>query len=153
MILELADGTRYKLPDVDYETYVANFPWTGSSDMAYAAYLRSKNMHQVQDFREEALTGARLIVVKDEQELSFALITRVEEPDEMAQAWLKHGQEFPYHDRELGPSADRYERAALGVLADLCDRKSIKHELYMVDAAVREEIVQTMASIIKEAMQ
>lgn len=61
---------------------------------------------------------------------------------------LKHGNEYPYHDR---PATDWAERAALGVLADLTDRRGIKHELRNIDADIRVEIVESLAAIIRAA--
>jgi hypothetical protein len=62
---------------------------------------------------------------------------------------IKIGQEYPYNDR---PPKDKYEVAALGILADLNDRRGIKHELADVDVSIREEIVESMANIIRKAM-
>lgn len=63
---------------------------------------------------------------------------------------IAQGTQSPYH--EQAPT-DKYEAAALGVLADLGDRKGIKWELEGVDLDVRKEIVASLAQIIKEAMQ
>lgn len=73
---------------------------------------------------------------------------------DIADIRLKHGEEFPYHER---PPKDWAERAALGVLADLCDRRGIKHALYDVecsadeDDCIRVEIVTSLAEIIRRA--
>lgn len=61
---------------------------------------------------------------------------------------LNFGQEFPYHGRS---AEDTAERAALGVLADLCDRKGIKHQLDDIDDDIRDEIVESLAAIIRTA--
>lgn len=63
---------------------------------------------------------------------------------------LAHGEKFPYHNK---PPKDWAERAALGVLADLLDRRGIKNALWDCedDEEVSEEIVTTMADIIRTA--
>lgn len=61
---------------------------------------------------------------------------------------LKHGAEYPFNGR--APTDDA-ERAALGVLADLCDRRGIKHELQDTDDDIKEEIVTSLAAIIRLA--
>jgi hypothetical protein len=63
-----------------------------------------------------------------------------------AQWWLDHGNEFPFHEK---PATDWAERAALGVLADLTDRRGIKHELRNCDDDVKAEIVESLAAIIR----
>ena len=62
---------------------------------------------------------------------------------------IEHGRKFPYNDRQ---PADKYELAALGVLADLCDRRGIKHELDDTDDDIKEEIITTLAAIIRDAV-
>jgi len=62
---------------------------------------------------------------------------------------IKMGMEYPYNERE---PIDNYELAALGILANLNDRRGIKQELRNVDLDVREEIVTSLADIIREAM-
>ena len=61
---------------------------------------------------------------------------------------LERGEEYPYHGQK---PKDWAERAALGILWDLSDRRGIKHELDEVDQDVRVEIVQKMAEIIRAA--
>ena len=65
------------------------------------------------------------------------------------QDWISHGAEFPYV--EGFAAGDQAEAAALGILANLCDRRGIKHELQAVDEDIRREIVTTMAEIIRAA--
>jgi hypothetical protein len=48
---------------------------------------------------------------------------------------------------------DKAHVAALGVLANLCDRRGIKWELRAIDDDIKREIVDTMAAIIREAMK
>ncbi len=68
---------------------------------------------------------------------------------------LELGREFPYNDR---PPKDWAEAAALGILADLCDRGGIKHALEDVecsddeDESIRNEIVMSLAMIIRRAV-
>lgn len=63
---------------------------------------------------------------------------------------LEHGAQFPYHDK---PPKDWAERAALGVLADLLDRRGIKNALWDCedDKETTEEIVTTLGDIIRAA--
>ncbi|EOZ8645452.1 hypothetical protein ACQWTT_001203 [Acinetobacter baumannii] len=69
---------------------------------------------------------------------------------------IEFGKEYPYDCNESGemPTPLTPERiAAYGILADLLGRGGIKHELDNIDLDIREEIVETMAGIIKEAMK
>lgn len=69
---------------------------------------------------------------------------------------LRRGQRYPYHQNpEAGfpyteiQSAAHY--AALGVLADLNDRRDIRQELDLVDYDVRQEIIESLTGIIEDA--
>ena len=62
---------------------------------------------------------------------------------------LEHGAKFPYDGD--GPAIDWAHAAARGVLADLCDRRGVKHELREVDDDVRVELVASIAAIIRAA--
>lgn len=84
-------------------------------------------------------------------------------PEEYARHRIEHGREFPYDgiweatgpDPELTPvpsADDPHFVAARGVLADLCDRRGIKWELSKVDHETREEIIATLAGIIRMAV-
>ena len=78
---------------------------------------------------------------------------------EAARAKLEHGDKFPYDagkefwddDRHSPPTKDWAHRAARGVIADLWDRRGIKHELDEVDHDVRGELVAGLAEIIRLA--
>lgn len=61
---------------------------------------------------------------------------------------LAKGVEYPYHGRKPN---DWAEAAALGILYDLNDRRSIKQGFYGLDDGVKVEIVEKMASIIRAA--
>lgn len=61
---------------------------------------------------------------------------------------LLMGEKYPYHGK---PPVDWAERAALGILYDLSDRRGIKHGLADVDREVRVEIVETLAATIRAA--
>jgi hypothetical protein len=61
---------------------------------------------------------------------------------------LEQGVNYPYDYRE---PIDAAHRAALGVLADLTDRRGVGHELTNVDLDIKVEIVETLAAIIREA--
>lgn len=66
----------------------------------------------------------------------------------IAEIRLGQGAKYPYHGK---PAEDWAERAALGVLADLCDRRGIKHELQDTDADIKREMVKSLAEIIRAA--
>lgn len=61
---------------------------------------------------------------------------------------IRVGCEYPYDGRTPKDWADK---AALGILRDLSDRRGIKHELGAVDDDVRPDIVDAMAEIIRVA--
>lgn len=63
---------------------------------------------------------------------------------------FKFGQEFPYHGQH---ATSQYEVIALGILADLNDRRGIKGELQAVDMDVRTTIVKALAAIVKEGIE
>lgn len=67
---------------------------------------------------------------------------------DIAKRTLEFGNEFPYHGK---PAVDWAERAALGILADLCDRLGIKWEFEQVDADIRPDIVEAVAAIVRAA--
>lgn len=75
---------------------------------------------------------------------------------------IEMGNKYPYDasdawnqkesdEREALPPADFAHSAARGILFDLCDRHTIKRGFYNVDEAVRFEIVETLAKIIRAA--
>lgn len=70
---------------------------------------------------------------------------------------LEQGNEYPYDrpdDYEDGatfPATDWAHAAARGIIADLSDRRGIKHSFGDVDEDVRKELVQSIAEIIREA--
>jgi hypothetical protein len=66
-----------------------------------------------------------------------------------AKFWLEHGQQFPYAD-DFVPS-DAADKAALAILANLCDRRGIKQELRAVDNDVRHDLLRDVAEIIRAA--
>lgn len=66
-----------------------------------------------------------------------------------ASFWLEHGQQFPYAE-EFAPT-DAADKAALGILANLCDRRGVKQELRAVDDDVRQELLRDVAEIIRAA--
>ena len=63
---------------------------------------------------------------------------------------LMIGREFPYGG--VKPK-DAAERAAQGCLADLLDRRGIKWSLQEPDEETQQEIADTLAAIIREAMK
>lgn len=79
-----------------------------------------------------------------------------------ARFWLKHGADFPFDapdswwrsENNITPAPaakDWAHAAARGILADLGDRRGIKHELDALDEDIRIELVGSLADIIREA--
>lgn len=75
---------------------------------------------------------------------------------------LLHGDRFPYDHlqdedwdgkdgEKLFPPVDWAHRAARGVIANLLDRRTVKWALEDVDADVRQEMIATLAQIIRDA--
>ena len=67
---------------------------------------------------------------------------------------LRQGVRYPYHrtaDGEAYEPEDWCERAALGILYDLGDRRGVKHELERIDADVRADLVRDLSDIIRTA--
>ena len=73
---------------------------------------------------------------------------------------LEMGDEYPYDGtddfwngkEDAAPPQDWAHRAARGVIADLTDRRKIKYGFDGIDEDVRIEIVATLASIIRAAL-
>jgi hypothetical protein len=81
---------------------------------------------------------------------------------EHAKHCLERCSKYPYDHRDprddesdvtFDPPEDWAHYAARGVIADLCDRRGIKHGFNGVDEDVRLEIVQTLREIIATAHQ
>jgi len=77
-----------------------------------------------------------------------------------AKQLLSHGDKYPYDAPDIWrdqlnpepiPAEDWAHRAARGVLVDLTDRRGIKNGFDDVDEDVRKDIVNSLASIIREA--
>lgn len=74
---------------------------------------------------------------------------------------LDQGDRFPYdggaafwNGEAPVPSAkDWAHRAARGILADLSDRRGIKHELEAVEHDVRADLAESLAEIIRTAYE
>lgn len=64
---------------------------------------------------------------------------------------LSRWEDGKYIDVPVVPPADWAHSAARGVIYDLGDRRGIKHALADVDVDVRQEIVATLAEIIRVA--
>jgi hypothetical protein len=60
---------------------------------------------------------------------------------------VKHGTDFPFNRR---PPVDKAETAVLGILSDLTGRRGIKHDLDACDRDIKEEIVTSLADIVRE---
>lgn len=79
---------------------------------------------------------------------------------QIAESTLRHGAKYPYDapddwwkgDGKSPPTAiDWAHAAARGVLADLNDRKGIKHGFADLDQDIRAEITASLAEIIRQA--
>jgi hypothetical protein len=79
---------------------------------------------------------------------------------DIAQHTLTRGEKFPYDANDAWwagrgdsppPSTDWAHAAARGVIADLKDRRGIKHGFNDIDEGVRAEIVDALANIIRAA--
>ena len=73
---------------------------------------------------------------------------------------LDHGAEFPYdvsdsnqEKSKIPVAKDWAHAAARGILADLGDRRGIKQELRACDLDIRKEIVQSLAAIMRLALE
>ena len=86
--------------------------------------------------------------------------TNMTTSEEEAERALKLGERFPYdagadfwEDRSSSPptAKDKAHAAARGALANLLDRRGIKHVLEDVDHDVRQEITESLAAIIRLA--
>jgi hypothetical protein len=78
-----------------------------------------------------------------------------------AQRRIDVGIKFPYDagganldddHNHPPPSVDKARETALGILADLCDRRGISHELEAIDHDIRVELVADLAQIIRVGM-
>jgi hypothetical protein len=58
----------------------------------------------------------------------------------------ERGNAYPYHGQ---PPKNKFEAIALGIIADLSDRRGIKSELRQVDEDVRKTLVKDLAEIIE----
>jgi hypothetical protein len=74
---------------------------------------------------------------------------------------LEHGRRLPFDapdawlESDAGappPARDQYHAAARGVIADLRGRRGIKHGFDDPDEAIRCDIVNSLAAIIKSAV-
>ena len=75
---------------------------------------------------------------------------------------LTSGARFPFDapdawwrgsNGERLPPKDWAHAAARGVIADLCDRRDIKRGFENIDESIRQEIVESLAEIIREARE
>lgn len=60
---------------------------------------------------------------------------------------IEHGTEFPFNGR---PPADKAETAVLAILANLGNRRGVGNELEGCDDDIKEEIVTSLAAIVRE---
>lgn len=65
---------------------------------------------------------------------------------------LEFGVKYPYDADDSGATrqGDWADKVARGIIADLTDRRDIKHGFNRVDHDIRCEIVETLASIVRE---
>ncbi|MCP0918032.1 hypothetical protein MUB04_15950 [Acinetobacter indicus] len=69
---------------------------------------------------------------------------------------IRFGKDSPYdrnEDNEMPKPLTPERIAAYGVLNNLMDRSGIRSALEDIDLDIREEIVESLAGIIKEAMK
>lgn len=66
-----------------------------------------------------------------------------------AEFMLKHGTTYSYAPGFV--ASDWAETAAMGIAADLCDRRGVKWEMEKVDDEVRGDIIKAHAAIIRAA--
>jgi hypothetical protein len=81
---------------------------------------------------------------------------------DVARHTLSHGAKYPYDapdawwdsdGKEPPPPTDWAHAAARGVLADLNDRRGIKHGFADIDEEIRAEITASLAAIIRAAAE
>ena len=84
---------------------------------------------------------------KDSDRARFMLRIGSDYPYDSTDEWQEHfsGSRLP------PPAVDWAHAAARGVIAELSDRRGIKHGFNRVDEEVRLNIVESIASIIREA--
>ena len=63
---------------------------------------------------------------------------------------MTHGRNLSYDGRK---PKDRAETAALAILADLCDRRGVKHALNGCDGETKSEIVDIISQIIRDVVE
>lgn len=103
-------------------------------------------------YYEGILNGPITKLVMARSEMAKASIVSDEKGEYIlneAQNSLKMGEEYPYDGS--GKCKDWAHLASRGILADLQNRKGIKHELRNVGEQIRKEIVCAMSDIIREA--
>jgi hypothetical protein len=80
--------------------------------------------------------------------------------EEIAAITLRYGAKYPYDAPDEWwngdgssppPATDWAHSAARGILADLNDRRGIKHGFANLDEGIRAEIVASLAEIIRQA--
>lgn len=57
-------NTEYELTPLSYDEFVKLNLWTGGSDLAYAAWLRANNLHELDSFRAEVINNG-IIELRD----------------------------------------------------------------------------------------
>jgi len=73
---------------------------------------------------------------------------------------VEHGKRFPFDAPDAWwesggrppPARDQYHAAARAVIADLQDRRGIRHGFDDLDEAIRRDIVNSLTAIIKKAV-
>ena len=83
----------------------------------------------------------------DHDKAAHALSCGAEYPYDAPDEW-KGFEDEPY----AYPATDQAHAAARGIIADLSDRRGIKRGFEEIDEEIRQEIVETLAQIIRLAM-
>lgn len=83
----------------------------------------------------------------DEKYTKFRLKRGDENPFDATDAWFEDETET----KVAPPPKDWAHRAARGIVADMGDRRGIKHELGGIDEETRAELVETFADIMRQA--
>lgn len=62
-----------KLVPMTYETWIDNYEWDGGSDTAWNEFKWNNDFHEIDDFNDESLSNATLIVTTGQDELYIDL--------------------------------------------------------------------------------
>jgi hypothetical protein len=70
--LEFPDGTRRELTPLTYEEFIQTRLWTGGNDTSWNQFLSKNELSDIEDFRQEALCVAQVVLIDEpERQLLF----------------------------------------------------------------------------------